>query len=66
MTPEQSEDVDRLACAISESKRLRAQSAVFLDTCRQPGKPGQAVIDLKELSRLWADHPQHLPLVSRK
>ena len=61
MTPELSDDIDRLALAISESRALRAQSALFLDTCmRHPLTDEEVLSELRSLSTLWATYPAYV------
>jgi hypothetical protein len=63
MSPELSEDHDRLALAISESRAIRAQSAFFLDTClRHPLSDEECISELRTLSRLWATYPPYVRL----
>lgn len=44
MTPELSDDIDRLALATTESRALRAQSAFFLDTCMRHPRTDEEVL----------------------
>lgn len=55
MSPELSDDIGRLALAISESRAIRAQSFFFLDTCmRHPLTDEEVLSELRSLStRTW-------------
>lgn len=63
MSPELSDDIGRLALAISESRAIRAQSFFFLDTCmRHPLTDEEVLSELRSLSRFWATYPAYASL----
>ena len=63
MSPELSDDIDRLALAINESRAIRAQSAFFLDTyMRHPLTDEEVLSELRSLSTLWATYPAYVSL----